>query len=110
MRPSLAAVALLAPLLAAAPAPVSAAVRDDVAAAEADGSEIAVWGKSVAWRDGARVVVRRADGTQRAFTAGRGAAEGLTVGPDAGGRLVAVFPVCASARSCRLRKIGRAHV
>ncbi|HWT94181.1 MAG TPA: hypothetical protein VN238_14340 [Solirubrobacteraceae bacterium] len=102
MRLSLLPIPVLAALMIAAPA--QGATRDDVAVAEADASEIAVWGKVVAWREGTKVVVRKADGTQRTFTT-RGSAAGLTVGPNAGGRIVAVFPHCTSARACRFRRV-----
>lgn len=104
MRLSLLPLPVLAALSIAAPA-AQGATRDDVAVAEADASEIAVWGKVVVWREGDEVTVRKADGSRRTF-ATRGSASGVTVGPDAGGRLVAVFPHCTSTRrACRFRRV-----
>lgn len=90
-------------LLVAAPAP--AAVVDDVAVGAARSDEVAVWGQAVAWRDGTDIVLRAGDGrTRRVPTGSAGESFGMSLGTDAGGRLVLVFPFCRGV-PCRLRRV-----
>jgi hypothetical protein len=84
--------------------PAIAATVDDVALGETRDADIAVWGKNVAWDTGAAVVLQTADGKTRTFPADD--ADGMTIGPDATGRLVLVFASCSSSGvKCRLRRV-----
>jgi len=102
--------ALLAPLalglLAATGVPQAAHGAPDIPVGEVEGSvALTVHGDTLAWIEYEEtVVLRRPDGrTQRFADANR--TEELSLGRDARGRLVLVYPICATTRRCVLRRV-----